>query len=435
MATAQELLDAGVDPKNIPTLTAELNKSEFGDKAWLDSPPTWAGQAWYGANETYGTLSDWLTGEGLTEAWGHDPNQGVYPQYSNAISELVGENPVFNALIDSERILSHDSGGMRGPGWLDWAELGLSAIPVAGPAIARGAKIVNKHVTKPIWQNIQDASKNKFDPNWDWRIDKGRHFEDGVEIPPTYVDSGYRNSLEGRLRERFGLLPEKVNIPEKHNFTLQDLENQTSQWTDELSSLGTDILKKDQTVSDLEIALRHKGFDTSKTLDELLPPDVERPSIFQISADEWDTIEPRIKAEWLEREGLVEGDITVFHYLNEGRDKLGNIASLARKHGNKELLDIVSEGIQKADNFMLNWPDTPFMQVLRKGDGPTEKIAKNFRRIKRADKLTKEFSLEERMAMKPSHVDTSDWKKLVEELDDMDEVRNIARRMTLRIVD
>jgi|TARA_R100000656_G_scaffold45030_1_gene36797 hypothetical protein len=33
MATAQELLDAGVDPKNIPTLTAELNKSEFGGLA------------------------------------------------------------------------------------------------------------------------------------------------------------------------------------------------------------------------------------------------------------------------------------------------------------------------------------------------------------------------------------------------------------------
>jgi hypothetical protein len=419
-------------------------------------------QAWYGANETYGTQSDWLTGEGLTEAWGHDPNRGVYPQYSNDISELVGENPIFNALIDSERILSHDSGGMRGPGWLDWAELGISAVPVAGPAIARGAKIVNKgldyldvgggdplfwnilppraiepasieHVTKPIWQKIQDASKSKFDPNWDWRIDKGRHFEDGVEIPPTYVDSGYRNSLEGKIKEKLGLLPEKVNIPEKHNFTLQDLENQTSQWTDELSSLGTDILKKDQTVSDLEIALRHKGFDTSKTLDEL--SDIERPSIFQISADEWDTIEPRIKAEWLEREGLVEGDMTVFHYLNEGRDKLGNMASLAREYGDKELLDTVSEGIQRADDLMLNWPDTPFMQVLREGDGPTEKIAKNFRRIKRADKLTKEFSLEERMAMKPSHVDASEWKKLVEGLDDMGEVRNIARRMTLRLID
>ena len=427
MVSAQELLVAGVDPKNIPTLTAELNKSEFGDKAWLDSPP------WYGANETYGTQSDWLTGEGLTEAWGHDPNQGVYPQYSNDISELVGENPVFNALIDSERILSHDSGGMRGPGPLDWAELGLSAIPVAGPAIARGARIVNKHVTKPIWQNIQDASKSKFDPNWDWRIDKGRHLEDGVEIPPTYLDSGYRNSREGKIKEKLGLLPEKVNIPEKHNFTLQDLENQTTQWTDELTSLGDDILKKDQTVSDLEIALRHKGFDTSKTLDEL--SDVERPAIWQISAKEWDAIEPRIKSEWLEREGLVEGDITVFHYLNEGRDKLGNTASLARKHGDKELLDIVSEGIQKADDLMLNWPDTPFMQVLREGDGPTEKIVKNFRSIKEADKLTKEFSLDERMAIKPSHVDTSDWKKLVEELDDMDEVRNIARRMTLKIVD
>ena len=33
MASAQELLDAGVNPKNIPTLTAELNRKEFGGLA------------------------------------------------------------------------------------------------------------------------------------------------------------------------------------------------------------------------------------------------------------------------------------------------------------------------------------------------------------------------------------------------------------------
>jgi len=33
MASAQELLDAGVDPKNIPTLTTELNKPKFGGLA------------------------------------------------------------------------------------------------------------------------------------------------------------------------------------------------------------------------------------------------------------------------------------------------------------------------------------------------------------------------------------------------------------------
>ena len=340
-------------------------------------------QAWYGANETYGTQSDWLTGEGLTEAWGHDPNQGVYPQYSNAISELVGENPVFNALIDSERILSHDSGGMRGPGWLDWAELGISAVPVAGPAIARGAGIINKHVTKPIWQNIQDASKSKFDPALDWRLDT----------------------------------------------------------PDELTSLGDDIIKQDETLdmvsdasSDLETALLAKGFDVKKTLDEL----VERPSIYQISAKEWDTIEPRIKAEWLEREGLVEGDMIVFHYLNEGRDDLLKFLNIKRSPNIDDIPEFkrkVSRDLKLFDRWMMNWPDTPFMQVLREGDGPTERAIKNFRSIKEADKLNKEFSLAERMAMKPSHVDTSDWEKLVEGLDDMGEVRNIARRMTLRLID
>ena len=69
MATAQELLDAGVDPKNIPTLTAELNKSEFGDKAWLDSPPTWdkgnAEKQWeiikQSAKDSGMSVLDWLS--------------------------------------------------------------------------------------------------------------------------------------------------------------------------------------------------------------------------------------------------------------------------------------------------------------------------------------------------------------------------------------
>jgi len=392
-------------------------------------------QAWYGVNETYGTQSDWLTGESLIEAWGHDPNQGVYPQYSNAISELVGENPVFNALIDSERILSHDSGGMRGPGPLDWAELGISAIPVAGPAIARGAGIVNKHVTKPIWQNIQDASKSKFDPALDWRLDTPTTFTKDA----TWRDSGYRDTIEGRLRERFGLLPDKVDFNKRATF--QDLENQTTQWTDEVTSLGDDIIKQDETLdmvldasSDLETALLAKGFDVKKTLDEL----VERPSIYEISANEWDSIEPRIKAEWLKREGLVEGDMIVFHYLNEGRDDLLKYLNIKRSPNIDDIPEFkrkVSRDLKLFDRWMMNWPDTPFMQTLREGDGPTERVIKNFRRIKRADKLTKEFSLKERMAMKPSHVDASDWEKLVEGLDDMGEVRNIARRMTLRLID
>ena len=372
--------------------------------------------AWYGENETYGTLADFLTGEMLNDLWGNDPSWGMRPTYTNPVSEFVGENPLTNIFVDSRGILSQ--GG--GPDLYDWLALGASGIPGVGLTLSAA----NKYVTKPIWQNIQAASQSRFNPRTDWRIAEGRHFVDGVEIPPTYVDSGYRHTLEGRIKERLGMLPEKK---EMQPVTLKDLENQTAQWADEINSLYDDVLKKDKTVSDLEIALRHKGFDTSKTLDELS----ETPSIFQISVDEWKAMEPLLKNQWLQREGLTEGDMTVFHYLNEGRDKLGVIVSLAREHGDKKLLDTISEQIAKTDDLILSWPETPFMKVLKEGDGPTEKVVSNFRRIKRADKLTKDFVNIEKTGMKPSHVDATEWEKLIADLT-TEETLNLAKRMTLK---
>ena len=372
--------------------------------------------AWYGENETYGTLADFLTGEMLNDLWGNDPSWGMRPTYTNPVSEFVGENPLTNIFVDSRGILSQ--GG--GPDLYDWLALGASGIPGVGLTLSAA----NKYVTKPIWQNIQAASQSRFNPRTDWRIAEGRHFVDGVEIPPTYVDSGYRHTLEGRIKERLGMLPEKK---EMQPVTLKDLENQTAQWADEINSLYDDVLKKDKTVSDLEIALRHKGFDTSKTLDELS----ETPSIFQISVDEWKAMEPLLKNQWLQREGLTEGDMTVFHYLNEGRDKLGVIVSLAREHGDKKLLDTISEQIAKTDDLILSWPETPFMKVLKEGDGSTEKVVSNFRRIKTADKLTKEFVNMEKTGMKPSHVDATEWEKLIADLT-TEETLNLAKRMTLK---
>ena len=372
--------------------------------------------AWYGENETYGTLADFLTGEMLNDLWGNDPSWGMRPTYTNPVSEFVGENPLTNIFVDSRGILSQ--GG--GPDLYDWLALGASGIPGVGLTLSAA----NKYVTKPIWQNIQAASQSRFNPRTDWRIAEGRHFVDGVEIPPTYVDSGYRHTLEGRIKERLGMLPEKK---EMQPVTLKDLENQTAQWADEINSLYDDVLKKDKTVSDLEIALRHKGFDTSKTLDELS----ETPSIFQISVDEWKAMEPLLKNQWLQREGLTEGDMTVFHYLNEGRDKLGVIVSLAREHGDKKLLDTISEQIAKTDDLILSWPETPFMKVLKEGDGSTEKVVSNFRRIKRADKLTKDFVNIEKTGMKPSHVDATEWEKLIADLT-TEETLNLAKRMTLK---
>lgn len=359
--------------------------------------------AWYGENETYGTLADFLEGEMLLDEWGNDPSWGMRPTYTNAVSELVGENPVSNLFVDAKDILSQDGG----PDLYDWLALGVSGIPGVGPTLSAA----NKYVTRPIWQNIQAASKSRFNPRTDWRIAEGTRFVDGVEIPPTYVDSGYRHSLEGRIKERLGMLPEKKEMPKD---TLQDAEN-----------LADDIGK------DLKLieALRSKGYDPSKTLDELSV--AETPSIYQISVDEWDAMEPLIKNQWLQREGLAEGDIDIFHYLNEGKEKLLSASSLAKEYGEKELFETISKKIVETDDLILNWPETSFIKNLQEGDGPTEKVVSNFRRIKRADKLTKEFANMEKTGMKPSHVDATEWEKLTADLT-TEETLNIAKRMTLK---
>lgn len=49
--------------------------------------------AWYGENETYGTLADFLTGEMLNDLWGNDPSWGMRPTYTNPVSEFVSEGP------------------------------------------------------------------------------------------------------------------------------------------------------------------------------------------------------------------------------------------------------------------------------------------------------------------------------------------------------
>ena len=106
--------------------------------------------AWYGEDETYGTQSDWLTGEGLTSAWGPDQDK-IQSTYSNPISEYVGESPVANLLVDARGMLRR---GGQPSGW-DIANLGLSVVPGLGPAALKAAKPVGTAIKR----SIQDLGK------------------------------------------------------------------------------------------------------------------------------------------------------------------------------------------------------------------------------------------------------------------------------------
>jgi len=109
--------------------------------------------AWYGKDETYGTQGAWLTGEGLTDAWGTDPGWGMRSTYSNRAAEYLGEDPVANLFVDAQGMLQR---GGKPSGW-DYAALALSAVPVVGSAAVKMASPYVKGLLKttadsPTWK-------------------------------------------------------------------------------------------------------------------------------------------------------------------------------------------------------------------------------------------------------------------------------------------
>jgi len=113
----------------------DLNLGVEGDGAGgrLGSRDDVTPVGYYGEHETYGTQADWLTGEGLTSAWGPDTGWGMRSTYSNPVSEYLGEDPVANLFVDAQGMLQRGGGPT---GW-DYAALALSTVPVVGPAVVR----------------------------------------------------------------------------------------------------------------------------------------------------------------------------------------------------------------------------------------------------------------------------------------------------------
>ena len=148
----------------------------------------------YGEDETYGTQSDWLTGEGLTSAWGTDPGWGLRSTYSNPVAEYLGEDPVTNLLVDAKGMLQR---GGKPSGW-DYANLALSTVPVAGQAAVKAITPLATATKKA----IQDWGKRKH-KYVDFDVDQ--HIT--ATTDPTFKATGFRDTLQGKILERLGMLP------------------------------------------------------------------------------------------------------------------------------------------------------------------------------------------------------------------------------------
>ena len=88
--------------------------------------------------------------------------------------------------------------GGQPSGW-DIANLGLSVVPGLGPAALKAAKPVGTAIKR----SIQDWGKRKH-KYVDWDVDQ--HIT--ATTDPTFKETGFRNTLQGKALEKLGMLPE-----------------------------------------------------------------------------------------------------------------------------------------------------------------------------------------------------------------------------------
>tara|TARA_R100001244_G_scaffold54757_1_gene47158 strand:+ start:69 stop:1730 length:1662 start_codon:yes stop_codon:yes gene_type:complete len=182
----------------------------------------------YGEHETYGTQADWLTGEGLTSAWGSDPGWGIRSTYSNPVSEYVAEDPTLNTFfIDAGGMLKRE----EKPGPEHYAALALSMVPVIGPAAVRAVTPLALATKK----SIQDWGK-RVHRNVDFNIDQPMT----ATSDATWKATGFRETLQGKILEKLGMLPAYKDLVKMQ----KNADPMIQGWYDDYVLKGKDISQK-----------------------------------------------------------------------------------------------------------------------------------------------------------------------------------------------
>ena len=317
--------------------------------------------AWYGEDETYGTQGAWLAGEGLSEAWGYDPKDRISPTYDNTVMEYMGEHPLLPLVgLDARGMLRR--GGSLGP-W-DYAALGLSMIPVAGPAALKMASPYIKNTVSP-W--LKNAFRSKYKSVTDTTLS-------GDELAYDH----YARTVRGR-----GEIP--------------------------LSRSTWDKRPGPQTREQMQVKLDQQ---------RALAMDVRKMSPLEFNA-----MDTKIQDRLLQNANLSRRDIEIIHW--EKTEKLfGEVmASHADEIGNTKLAASIRAKIKATDDFIKN-----LSVEEQKRLGIYDWFGRNQMAIWRENQT--------KVALKPGHIGMSDmeWATLVKGKT-LSEVKDIARKLTLRIVD
>jgi len=465
--------------------------------------------AWYGKDETYGTQGAWLTGEGLTDAWGTDPGWGMRSTYSNRAAEYLGEDPVANLFVDAQGMLQR---GGKPSGW-DYAALALSAVPVVGSAAVKMASPYVKGLLKttadsPAWKiniahrigmakfhRMQRKNAEAFDRRMSDYASESKEWmkefkleselsEKKMEVARQKMwkdlgDSVNKTPEEMEALRREGL--KNLELKEQGIPTLEDAKTKSFRqkfdkaWDDEWSKLTKDLTPADELDTlvneiregrypsfDETMKLSDAGWSTdeiSQLLDEsiqnsslakfLASPKLPAKSTLPTNVTQLPGTKPIQEMTWKEWDSLGDFPFTLSSKQNammraQGITSADDVLDhFWGKGARKDFVDAL--GKQGANLFPEEFEE--MLEFIRLRDLKSGYINEMTQKQIADDIAWKEIEIEaqkiagtdpmivaEKMAFKPDNVDHAEWVRLTKELS-REETINLARRMTLRLID
>ena len=376
--------------------------------------------AWYGEDETYGTQSDWLTGEGLTDAWGTDPGWGMRSTYSNPVSEYLGENPAVNLLVDAKGMLQR---GGKPDAW-DIAALGLAVVPGLGPAALKAAKPVGTAIKR----SIQDWGKRKH-KGVDFDIDQ--HIT--ATTDPTFKATGFRDT--------FRIVKENESLD--YERALYDAHMREGKTAEEALEATLESIKGSKELVEDWLPGFKKSIEDNlndwATLQETttsLPQNITQlPSakpIQDMTWREWDdlsdspfTLSSKQHA-MMRAQGINNPDNVLDHFWGQG--------------ARQDFMGWVEEAIAKTKGDFAEELEFVRLRDLKSGyidEMTPAQLAKDIawnRFLSKQEPSINHLAVAEKMAWRPDSISHQDWAIFTKNMT-MKEVEKASRKLTLRIVD
>jgi len=228
------------------------------------------------------------------------------------------------------------------PGPEHYAALGLSMLPVIGPAAVRAATPLVLAFKK----SVQDWGKRMY-KNVDFDIDQ--HMTATTDT--TWKATGFRETKKGKILESLGMLPgyKDLNKP---------IDPMLEGWYNDYVLKGKEIGQK--IFKDMELSTRPGPQTKEQMLEKLkseFPDSWEKitkaklSKVLELSADEFYVMNPQMQSRLLETAGYSKQDLDVYHWVSEARDMQVAMHQLARELGdeNSPLVNEIALSIKQKD--------------------------------------------------------------------------------------